>query len=282
MMKLIPRKLLLSLKKNRSYSVFDALQFAGNFLVNYCIFFISIIIPLLISKPNDVSFTSFHVWIFLIVPFLLVVFTYIRENIITYKRERKIKQKKVIYTSITSIIKFLLQQDFKKEKDIKRRYVEKVLVLIQRIMQVILHDQGIPVGTICANLMLYHNPDKLVLEYCGVSTDGHGSEGFTLNINRDKPDIGAPEAFVTNSIRYIDNTTLDEYKNFFSDEENSDVKSFISIPLRDNSKSVYAVLNIDSDVIEQFINVDFIEKQVLPEIKVFVYLIKIIDLFGDN
>ena len=65
----------------------------------------------------------------------------------------------------------------------------------------------------------------------------------------------------------------DEFKKFF--DESKPYRCIISIPILDTEDHVFAILNIDSDVPNQFGAKDFIDQKIIPTINPLVLLLKL-------
>lgn len=269
------KKISLVIRKDRSVSFFDIFKFIFNFLILYIPFWAAIFFPLHLGMKSGEYLTYGQWMIIFILPFGLVIISYFREYIVTHKREKKLRRDIVIFSCIASAIKLITLQDFQ-NKSSKNEFVKDLLSYFHRVIDVILSEEGIPMGTICSNLMIYYdNPEKLVLEHIGFYTAGHGEEKFTLPIDRENPLSGAPAAFVNDKTIYIDDTESEKYSKYFLTEDNWNVKSFISLPIRDTNKKVFAILNIDSDIAQQFISTDFISKSILPRIYIFILFLRL-------
>ena len=151
-------------------------------------------------------------------------------------------------------------------------YMNELLRYVEKVVFVVLQDNGITCGEICSNLMIHRNyPPCLELVYFGTFLMGRTK--LTLPLNPDSVSPGAAEAYYLNKTMYIDNTMSDTYRRFFS--EAKPYRSIISIPIQDGSGGVFAVLNIDSDVQGQFSSTDFINKKILPAVNSLILLVKL-------
>lgn len=270
--------------RKHSFSIYRLWKFSFKFLILYFPTWLIFYIPFRLNLGSGHSFTAANWIVVSTSPLIIIIINYIRNILSNNSSERKVRQNKVVLTSINSIINLFSGYDFASAEH-KKDYYEKVLIFIQRIMKDVLRQEGVEDGTICANLMEVDEVNsKLVIRYMGAPTDGHGKYNLCLDLNHENPAIGAPSVFFTKDMMYIDNTELEEYKTFLKKESTANVKSFISIPIfeDEDEEKIYAILNIDSDKVEQFVSIDFIKKILYPEIKVFTSLVKLGHDFFDD
>ena len=145
---------------------------------------------------------------------------------------------------------------------------------IEKAIEAILKERGYPVGEISSNIMVVDRKrKKMSLEYFG--TFKGGREKISLPIECQNPLPGAPAAYCQRKAVYIENTLDPQYNGYF--KETKPYRSIISYPIREDPQSengkVIAILNIDSDLPDQFVSGDFIAKRIIPQVKPFIALL---------
>lgn len=172
------------------------------------------------------------------------------------------------------------------------RYVEKILDNITEVTRLILEANEIENGKmLTASLMVKQPKNELDLLKCTLKTYAFGPErpdrhALDLPFFNSKEDLdnanplpGAPTAFCKERVEYIDNTKDEKYASAFP---NAAYNSFISIPITENESdgAFFAVLNIDSININQFVDKGFFSVKIYPALKPIIALIKILHKFG--
>jgi len=258
-------------KKRHSLTILDI----GQFLLNLTIVYVIFTGGLLLSKwfdlqPNQ-TFTDKQWRIILLGSLPFVFFTYFREMYITSKKERQIKERKIIYDCIGGAIEQLIEIK-SRSLEVRIHYITELLKYMEKVVFLILKEYGTSTGEICANLMMIkENPLRLELMYFGTFLSGR--KKITIPVVADVLVPGAPEAYSFHKTTYINNTMSDEFRKFF--DENKPYRCIISIPISDTEGHIFAILNIDSDVPDQFVAKDFIDQKIIPTINPLLLLLKL-------
>jgi len=262
------------IKKRRSFSLLEAWGFFLNFALVYIVLTLSLYISKKLElQPNQKLTTAqWNIIFFGSLP--LVAFTYLREMYVTRKKERQIKERKLIYDCIGGAIEQLIEIKSQKSHplDVKIHYITELLKYMEKVVILVLGEYGINAGEICTNLMIKkENPLRLDLMYFGTFMSGR--KKIILPVNTDALVPGAPEAYFYRKIMYINNTMSGNFRKFF--DENKPYRCIISIPLLDAEEHPFAILNIDSDIPDQFDGKEFIDQKIIPAINPLVLLIKL-------
>ncbi len=143
---------------------------------------------------------------------------------------------------------------------------------MEKVITLALGEYGVNTGEICANLMVKkENPLRLDLMYFGTFMSGR--KKITLPVNPESLIPGAPEAYFFRKTMYVNNTMSDKFRKFF--DEAKPYRCIISIPILDKEEHPFAILNIDSDIPDQFIGKEFIDQKIIPTINPLVLLINL-------
>lgn len=256
-------------RKRHSLSVLDIIHFAVNFTIVYVVFAGSLYLSKRLDLPPDGELTLAQWGIILFGSIPLVAFTYVRELVITRRKERQIKERKLTYDCIGGAIEQLIEIKTR-SLDVRIHYITELLKYVEKVVFLVLREYGISTGEICANLMQKReNPPRLELTYFGTFLSGR--KKITLSLSPKEMAPGAPEAYCYRKTMYVDNTTSDKYRRFF--DQTRPYKCIISIPVLDSEGEPFAILNIDSDIPNQFVGKDFIDKKIMPTINPLVRLL---------
>ncbi len=270
------KALKLLLLRIQSVNLLDTIGFVFNFLIVFSLaalpLYYSQIVELDVCLTCITSLQTHHWRIIVVGALFIVVITYIREMIITRDKEKKLQNKKIMYDLVEGAIESLTHCNHRSKIE-KKECVNSILRFIEKTVVQILRDLGTNFDDkICANIMVKKpNPERLALEFFGTMWGGREKRELALDENDIQP--GAPEAFYTNKVMYVDDTTRRKYKKFFNTEKS--YRSIISIPICENGDEVIAILNIDSDVAYIFRGRDIINKQILPVLQPFLSILKL-------
>lgn len=257
-------------RTNRSFTLWDVGTFVLNFVVTYVLMGASLYVSTLLSLQQDQNMTVRQRWIVALGAVCLVVITYGRELVVTSRKNRQIRESKLIYDCIGGAIEQLIEIRRSTPAE-TRRYVNELLKYTEKIVLLVLREYSIPAGELCANLMVRREqPDRLELEYFGTFLAGRAK--ITLGIDPSSLIPGAPEACYYRKVMYINNTMSPTYRRFF--DEAKPYRSIISLPIEEDG-SVFAVLNIDSHIPDQFMSSDFINKKIIPAVSPLVALFRL-------
>jgi len=261
------------LKKPLTLSAWDIGRFFLNFLVAYLVFFMTLFLSKYFDLPAGQTF-SLRQWAIIGVgSAVLVVFTYLRELQVTKKKEGQLKERKVIYDCIGGAIEKLIELGEAQAEDGKDKtpYIAGLLRYIEKVVELALREAGIQIGDITSNLMVVKdNPLALDLLYFGTYLTGR--KKIVLPITQ--PILpGAPEAYLLKKAMYINDIKAPEYKKYF--DQGKSYRSIISIPITESNDTVFAVLNIDSDIPDQFVSKDFVDKKVIPTVTPLTLLLRL-------
>jgi len=253
--------------KTFSFNLRDIIHLLINGLISYVPVAILVFLPLYIKANWDHKQFSYFDWLCIFGgPLLVVTFNYLKEKRLTKNRDKKIKEEEISYRCIAGAIDQLA--DLWKRKHKKEIVFSQILQDIEKVVTQTLKMLKIETKNITANLMLY-SPKKnvLTLRYFGTRLDRRTS--LVLPLDKGLP--GATAAFVTKEIVYIENTQSPEYNHHFSISKS--YRSIISYPIQNNRK-IYAILNIDSENVNQFVSNEFITIELLPKMQPFIALLR--------
>lgn len=157
--------------------------------------------------------------------------------------------------------------------------IEKMLTYIEKSIESILTENDIIPGSICVNLMVL---DENVLHLTHFDLDRKNRNYITLPVVREDPAPGAVVALCNGKFEYIKNIRKSKYKVHFKDRP---YKSIVSFPLvitnhDGKSKISYGVINVDSNLKNQFVSDAFIEKRILPAMDPFMSIFHILNNNG--
>lgn len=261
------------LDKRRSFSFMDLLRFLGNFVSTFLFFFLELTAQTMVAVRN--LHLEIFQWAAIVgFSFLSVVATYFREYMVTKSKQKRIIEGRIISGLLGGLLALYGEYRGKDKKE-RVGFVKEVLRYTEKAVEAILKESGYPVGDICANIMIVDQErSSLSLEYFG--TFKGGREKITLPIDCNHALLpGAPFAYCTEKIHYIEDTLDPKHGGYF--QENKPYRSIISIPIRSNPRfegsQVIAILNIDSDIPDQFVSGDFIAKRIYPQIEPFIMLL---------
>jgi hypothetical protein len=260
------------LKRNRSYSFWDICRFFLNFLITFFVFAFTLYFSRRLTLPQDQSLTTYHYTIIGIGAFVLVIFTYIREFLITRSKEYTIRDQKLIYDCFGGALIQLINLRYQPPGQ-RASFINELLKYVEKVVCLILKGMGNTPGEVCANLMIKkNNPERLELQYFGTFLSGR--KKITLPIDPSSIMPGAPEAYIYGKVAYVDNTLSPKHKDFF--DEAKPYRSIVSVPIPSPDDGIVAVLNIDSSTPYQFVSTDVIAKKILPAVSPFVSLLQLI------
>ena len=166
------------------------------------------------------------------------------------------------------------------------QYISELRLNLSETVKAILEANLIQNNTITANLMIEHPSVAGSQRYLEIVAFG------PKRPHREKKNIpltdkletttkpGAPVSFLSGKTIYTDDTTKPEYVGLFNTDE---YKSFFSIAIRDsdtNTGKVFAVLNVDSDRVGHFTDIDFINSKIYPALTPGIALIKLLRKTG--
>ncbi len=259
------------IKKRRSFTLLDIWEFFLNFAVVYVVFAGGLYISKILDLQPKQVLTSDQWKIILFGSIPLVIFTYLREMYITSKKERQIKERKLTYDCIGGAIEQLIEIK-SRSLNVRIHYVTELLKYLEKVVILVLGEYGVSAGEICTNLMiLKESPLRLDLMYFGTFMSGRKKIILPVNIEALVP--GAPEAYFYRKTMYVNNTMSDNFRKYF--DESKPYRCIISIPILDADEHPFAILNIDSDIPDQFVGKDFIDQKIIPTINPLVLLIKL-------
>lgn len=260
-------KLFDRIRRKYFVSIADVLRFIGLAAGNFLLFFIPLWLSLDLSLPKETNpnFTqSLYMGLSSIV---LVVITYFRDNYRDKKKNNLIVSDKIIYDCIGGGIQELYELKDKDGKE-KGHYITETLNYIEKVTFAILRAHNKDVGQLCVNIM--ENIDgKLKLTKFATKFQDRTKPAIELDLS--KPGPGAPFAWVNNQVIYVADISLPQYKPFFDGDFK--FKSFISLPLEIDG-TVIAIVNIDSNLLNQFESNEFISKFLIPKINPFLLLLR--------
>ncbi len=245
--------------KERSLSFGSALRFVFNFIVVYVIFYLPLYLSIRYTIPPGAKFSYSQWWGSLLGAFILVVFTYFRENLRDKKKNKTIESDKIIYDCIGGAIQELHDIKFNHHED-KNEYLREILIYIEKVIESIFKSSNLNIGTLCVNFMI--NEDGF-LKLTKFATKFQDRNKPKIKLDLKDPLPGAPEAWALKRVIYINDIASDKYKSYFTDDFK--FKSFISIPLL-NDDAVFGIINVDSNIKDQFVSDDFISKKIMPKI----------------
>lgn len=260
--------LLMIIKKNRSVNLGSILLFCLRFLLGWAFYSATLFYATKLSFKNDISLTYGQIFYVVVGGLVLLTITYFREYFSDRKKNRLLKDEKIIYNCIEGAIHELIELKNTYNKH-DPNYIYQILRYIEKIIDIVLRSEGLVPGDICVNLMIREgDPDKLVLKCFGTFMPGRDKP--TLLINKENPLPGAPEACVMRKTIYIDDIKSDKYKEYF--KKVYPFQSIISIPIYKDDEDVVGIINIDSTLPDQFLSSDFIARKIVPKINPLIML----------
>jgi hypothetical protein len=149
-------------------------------------------------------------------------------------------------------------------------YLKQLLQYLTYTVESILKENDIESDSLSANIMV---PEGEGLKILVFGLDLPNRKIIFLPCNNGLP--GAPEAYKTKKITYVKDTSQRIHGGLF---ENPEYKSFFSIPIteNDNDGNVFAVINIDSHIKNQFKSYKFISDKIYPALSPIISLMKIL------
>lgn len=258
-------------KKRRSLSVWDAIVFFTKFVLTYAICVGTLYLSTILESTTKQKLSGYQIAYIFGGGFVLVVLSYIKELGATHKKEGQLKERKIIYDCIGGAVEQLVAVQ-SKSPERKRSYVNELLKYVEKVVSLTLKEDGTSPGEICSNLMI-KNDDHLELVCFGTFLSGRTKLALSL---QDPLRPGAPEAFHYKKAMYVDNTMSEKFRKFFDEEK--PYRSILSIPIIDDQDNVIAIVNIDSDIPNQFNGQDFVNKKILPTV---MPLLKLLQLEKD-
>lgn len=240
-------------------------------------FILYLTIRFILIFTDHTKFTSVH-WIFITISsFVITTFIYLREVYITRKDFNNDIKKEIIDAGKTDLMCLLSELDFNSSVENDSMFVN-ILEKVQKSVELILEENQIQKGIISVNLMFYkEEPSSLYIKYYAEKFDGHGELDFSLPVDFDKPQDGGPYAFVYKKNIYIPDTTESKFNVYINESSgNQKVASFISLPIWDDNKKAILILNIDSDLKNQFMSEEFLKVQLYPRLKYFIYCLRLL------
>jgi len=273
------------LKKNRSNLINNLLKLLYKFIINYVpvfsIFFVSLILECKFHREvGELTWRSalqnlkIDSWIIIFVaPIVIIIFNSLQQK---KKLGKKIIHHLIIYRLMGSAINDLIKKTpwiknsvGRIKKHYRREYRIQLLTRIAKAIEIIIREAGVEVGQIGANYMIV-DKDSMTLIWDTDTPSYAYRENKSLPINQNFPLPGAPSAYITATPVYINNTLSPEMRQYF--DKYNDYRSRISYPIIDESNIVYAVVNIDSTVSDQFISREFVGDYITPIIQPFMDL----------
>lgn len=248
------------------------------FIVRYVIVLVSVgIVQNRTRAGQQPPTVSNLIWIFSIA-LLLVLLDYIKDAYQNTKRSDKEVDERTFFVIISNAIEHLIEARGSGEHTAKV-HVEDILTRIEAVTKRALQLPETTDAAITANLMVAipltdksKQSIQLKLKYWGIgrTSDRHTIE---LNVDRKKPNPGAPEAYVFNKTVYVNNTLAETYKAYF--QESRPYRSIVSFPVVGYDAKVFAVVNVDSNVPDMFKSDDFISHTLLPRIRPLLHLLSL-------
>lgn len=245
--------------KEHSISFWSMIKFILIFICQFLFFYLPLYIAIRLNIPKDTKFTFIQWWGPILVAVFMVFISYVWENYRDRIKNRTIERDKIIYDCIGGAIQELHEIKFSTPND-NMHYINEILVYIEKVIFAIFKSSGIPCGTLCVNLMTRENDELKLTKF---ATKFQDRDKPTLKIDEKNPLPGAPEAWVFKKVIYINDIQKDEYKTYFSSMYK--FRSFISIPLM-NSNDVLGIINVDSNLTDQFVSDDFISKKIMTKV----------------
>jgi hypothetical protein len=254
--------------KKHTLSFVDFLNFIINALITYIATFIAILASevILIDGFGNINWLRA-----VIVPFFILIIAYIRENIITKRKEKKLKYQKVYYSSLGGVIDQIVEC-LDGCPDDTRNTISHILLAAESVTKLTINLYSGSEVVLFANLMIpvkYGGVTTLRIKHFGTRWTDRGRT--KLLVNYEKPTPGAVEAYIYKKVAYINNTESEKFKEYIP--ENRPYKSIISIPIVNKKNKVCAIMNIDSSTKDAFISKDFIEKDILDKLKPIISLL---------
>jgi hypothetical protein len=272
----MPLKLILKIEKiydkvrsffltNYSLSFWSVIKFFLIAFFNFALYFIPFYVTILLSIPENQKISS-HQWIFILFgSIFMVVVNYFVNKLRDLRKNRRLVGDKIIYDIIGGAIQELRELHIicptKRE-----RFTTEILTNIEKVLESIFNTDGIESGTLCANLMIR---DGSHLKLTDFGTKFQGRDKPQIDFDELNPLPGAPEAWVSNKVIYIDDIKSKKFEKSFAG--NFKFRSFISIPVA-NDGTVIAIINIDSNIEKQFKSDEYIAQKIMPKISPFLSL----------
>lgn len=270
------QKIVLWIRKEHSVSYWSMLKFILFFFVHYFFFWVPIYLSVRLTVPDGTIFSSSRWWSISSGAFALVVINYFWDNYRDRAKNKTIESDKIIYDCIGGAIQELHEINSNNPSGYEH-YIDEILVYVEKVIIAVLKSTGVPCGTLCVNFMV-QNGDSLKLTKFATKYQDRDKPEIKLDLELPLP--GAPEAWVLKKTIYINDIDSQKYKEYFKD--NYKFKSFISIPVL-NNKDVFGIINIDSNIKDQFVSDDYISKKIMTKINPLLLLFAFEDeLFKTN
>jgi len=234
--------------------------------IQYLLYCVPLFFTILI-RESDLKKYSVTEWLIIFLsPVILTTCTFLKENFFNKSKKEELIDNRVIFETTSQAI-FDIREVLYHIDHREMNYLKESLARIQRIIELKLKQNDISVGEISVNFMEKQG-DCLKIKEIDVKTSRHDTG--VLPLTQRQP--GAPQAYLDNKIKYINNTNARNYKEFF---KNKRYNSLFSIPVCDSSKCVFGVINVDSSEKDQFVNLEFITETLKPSIEPIIYLIEL-------
>ncbi len=264
MFKKLYSNLKLIIFKKYSFSTWSIIKFFLLFISHFLFFYLPLYASIRFTLQSETKFTSTQWWAPILLALILVVLNYIWNNIRDKNKNKKIESDKIIYDCIGGAIQELHELEIQDNDG--EHFINEILVYIEKVIEVMLNSAGIEKGTLCVNYMVKDN-DNLVLTNFATKFQNRNKPMIPLNIQDPLP--GAPEAWVLKKVIYINDIENEKFNPYF--KESFNFKSFISIPVFDDNK-IYGIINVDSNLRDQFVSNEFITKRIMTKIGPFLSL----------
>jgi hypothetical protein len=250
----------------------------------WCSIALSMTGALVIRDGGFTGFTTFRIIAILIFSLAVSLINYFVKEKVKKKELREIDSKLDIqydlafrYSSMSIFTLF----DFLNDRTQTKSCIEDLLFNVSEIGRIILEANLIDSNSITANLMTVtsNSQSQQYLEIIAFSPKRPGRKKIKLLLSEKDPLPGAPTSFINNTVVYISDVTSQENKVKF---DNKEYKSFVSIPISENEDdgNRFAILNIDSPVVNQFESEAFFNEKIYPALKPIIALIKVLHKTG--
>ena len=270
-------KLKLLIMKERPLSFYSMMMFFLIFVGQLLFFYLPLYLSIRLTIPTGQAFSSPQWWAPILVAFFMVIMSYFWDYFRDRKKNKTIESDKIIYDCIGGAIQELHDINFQNPAN-KTHYINEILVYIEKVIISIFKATGLPCGTLCVNFMVKGDGH---LELTKFATKFQDRDKLKIDFDPDNLLPGAPEAWILKKVIYIDDIESENYKPYF----NADFKfkSFISIPIISNQNEVVGIINIDSNIKNQFVSEDFISKKIICKINPLILLFVFQnELFNNN
>ena len=261
-----------ALNRTRSFTFLDIATFLLNFAVTFLFFAGSLHFSRLLSLPTGQPLSPGHWTTVILGALLLVIFTYARELFITRVKERQLRGNKIVYDCMGGAIEQLVE--LQSLPGIERRAIPSdLLKYVEKIAFQVLQDHGMKPGEFCANLAIKRaGADFLDITHFGTRLTGRSKRALPIDYGAPTP--GAVEAYVFRSVVYVNDTHAERFRTHF--DQKRPYRSILSMPVPPGSEDVFAVVNVDSDVPNQFGSKDFIDRILLPAVNPLLSLVTLV------